>query len=556
MTDQKRRFPGLLVGVLALLGSTATATAQTIVVTAKSLNDLADDLAYVIKTVAPPGDATAQVALDNLDKFKAGELIKGLDGGRGFTLAVTLPKDFPQGAPPSVVAAVPVTDLGQFVDSLKGLGLEVDDQPGAEGFSYKVSPPNGNVSLFMLHSKGYALFSLLPDGADKLRTLDPTSWSKKARPETAMSVRVQVAEIPEALKDQFLNLLEAQIAQQRERKPGEKDAEFKGRVAGQDLASEAIQRLVKDGDAVALELNLNRKTAEMSLDLSLTARPDTAMAKSLRALGGRRSRFESLTHDAALGYWASLPLAKEFRDVIGSGFDEGFKKGLNQATSDEQKKLLERLGELIKANLTAPDLDFGLAIRPSAPAGQGEPHLLVVAGMRLQDGREFERLAREAVEKVKPEGGYKVTFDVAKAKDGTAIHEVTGPFKNEDAEFVRQFGKSSLALAFRADEVLIAFGEESTNALRRTLDEPSTPPASSSGGPVGLAVRTATLGQFIGKNSDASRRATADVFHGDAVKHDRIILGLTGHGDGIRLRVAADLLALKLAIMLGHERNR
>ena len=130
-------------------------------------------------------------------------MVKGLDRGQGFGLAVTLPPDFPDGGSPTVVAAVPVSDFGQFLDSLKDLGLAVNDQPGAEGFSHKVSMGDGNVALFALESKGYALFSLIPDGADKLKAMDPATWWKKGRPETALSVKIQFAEIPDAFKDQF-----------------------------------------------------------------------------------------------------------------------------------------------------------------------------------------------------------------------------------------------------------------------------------------------------------------------------------------------------------------
>ena len=84
--------------------------------------------------------------------------------------------------------------------------------------------------------------------------------------------------------------------------------------------------------------------------------------------------------------------------------------------------------------------------------------------MKIQDGRAFDRLVREAIEKVKPEKGFKVTFDVAKAADGTAIHEMSGPYDKDDADIVKHFGKGSLAFAFRENDVLIAFGEDSKTA--------------------------------------------------------------------------------------------
>ena len=505
MTDHKWRFPGLLIAVFGLLAPAATVQGQTIVVTAKSVNDLADDLEYVIKTVAPPGDPMVQVALDNLEKVKSGELIKGLDRRRGFGLTVTLPRDFPQGGPPSIVAAVPVSDLGQLLDSLKALGLEVDDKPGVEGFSHKVSVPNANMSLFVLQSKGYALFSLLSDGADKLREVDPSSWSKKARPGTAMSVRVQVSEIPEGLKEHFLNQLDAQLEQQRERKPGENDSTYQGRLAGQDLGHKAIKAVVTEGDAFTLDLGLDRKSSELSVELAMTARPGTAMAKDLRAFGEKRSRFEVLDRDAALAAWARVPVAKEFREMMVKVSDRGIEQGVSSATSPEQKELLKRLGELVKSNLDAPEVDLGMAIRPSSPAGAGDRHYVILGGMSLRDAREAERLIRDSAAQIPRGKGVELSFDVAKAGDGTPIHRMTGPFDEKNAKVARQFGKPSISCAFRGDVFYYAFGEDSTDALRRHLDAASTPTASRSEGPVAVDARVAALAEFGDKNQEAIR---------------------------------------------------
>ena len=82
---------------------------------------------------------------------------------------------------PQVLAAVPVTDFARFLESLKGLGMKVEENPGVPGFSHKVSTPDGGRKLFALQSKQYALFSLFPAGADQIRSVDPGSWSPKKR---------------------------------------------------------------------------------------------------------------------------------------------------------------------------------------------------------------------------------------------------------------------------------------------------------------------------------------------------------------------------------------
>ena len=505
--------------------------------------------------MAPDDDPRAQAALGGLEQFKAGAIIKGLDQGRGFGLAVTLPKDFPARSP-SVVTAVPVSDLGQFLDSLKGLGVAVDDKPGVPGFSHSVTGPNGSPTLFVLESKGYALFSLVPDGVDKLKALDPASWRPKGRPEADLSVKVRLSEIPESLKDQALNQMEMAAGQQNERNPGEKDSDYKGRIAIQNMVLDAFKSMIRDGDAVSLDFELDRKTSEISLNIDVSARPNTAMAKSLGAFQRQRSRFEGLCQDAPVAFWASFPMAKELRESLSGAFEEALKDGLKKADSEEEKKLFARFGELIKSTLNAPDFDIALAIQRSKKAGEGNPRLVLFSAMRLQDGREFERLVREAVTKVKAAEGAKVTFDVAKAADGTAIHQMTSPIDEKDANVVKQFGKPSLYFAFRADAMLAAFGEDGRMSLQRALEEPAAPPRSPSVGPVALVARVSGLGDFADEKQEEFRKAAAQVFRGEDAKHDRISLSLKGEGEGIRLRLAIDVPALKLLAIAGQHMQK
>src|SRR5689334_3676944 len=149
MPHRRRSYRIFSIVALALLGTAAPATAQTVVITAKSLNDLADDFEYLINSVAPEGDPRTEQVRGAINQFKAGELVKGLDQSRPFGVTVSLPKDFPQGGAPSIVAAVPVKDLGQFLDSLKGMGVDVSDKPDAPGFSHKLTAPDGNMGLFV-----------------------------------------------------------------------------------------------------------------------------------------------------------------------------------------------------------------------------------------------------------------------------------------------------------------------------------------------------------------------------------------------------------------------
>jgi hypothetical protein len=550
MSLPRRELRVLLIGLVGLLGPAATARGQAIVVTAKSLNELAADVEFLVKSISSEDEPMGQFLLEKLEQFRSGQIVKGLDHGRSIGLAVFLPKDFPQGEPASIAAVVPVIDLGQFLDSLPILGFTVDDQPGVAGFSHRVTGPSGSPTLFVLESKGYAMFSPLRDGADKLKTLDPTSWRRHARSEADLSVEVRLSEFPQSLKDQVHNQMQARAEQQKTRRPGDDDATHIGRIAGQDLAVDAINRLVQDGDALSLDLKLDRKTSQVALDATLTARTGTTLASSLRDFGAKRSRFDGLGRGATLAAWARVPLAKGFQDAMVRIVETGLASGLKEADSPATKNLITRAADLMKSNLNAPEIDLGLALLPAASASPGGVHFVIVGGMSLKEGRAVERLIRDLVAHEKPEKGLKVAFDVAKSADGTAIHQTTRLSVDSDPDLVKRFGNASLLFAFREDTIMASLGGDSLPSLRRCIDGLSTPPASTPGSeaPVAATANVAGLGDLLEKEEDrkAFQRAAADVLKGEAANRDRISLRLTGDGAGIRLHLAIDLSALTL----------
>jgi hypothetical protein len=545
-------------GFLTILGSlgTASAQAQTLVVTAKSVAELSDGLERVIRSVAPPDDPIAAMVLNSLGQVKTGALLKGLDQSRGFGLAVTLPKNLGAGEPPSIVGAVPVSNFAQFLDSLKDLGLAVDDQPGVAGFSHKVTLPSGSPTFFVLESKGYALCSLVPDGADRIRAIDPTSWKPKGRPETALSAIIRLADVPDAIKDQFLTQFQANVNKSNDREPGESDSAYRGRLAGQKVSVDAVKSLIRDGEEVALDLDLNRQNSEIALELAVSARPNTPMAKALASLNGRRSRFQALSKDPSMSAWASLPIAKEVRDALSDVLDQATKAGIERVQSDEEKKLFTRSTEIIKSTLYGPEIDLGIAVESTMPAAPGAAGFVMVAGLKTQNGKEFEQLIREATKKLKAGDEVKVTFDVAKAANGIAIHQFSAPFGKDDAELARLFGKGTLYFAFREDAALASFGEGGLAPLQRTIEGFSADQGPKGGDPVSAVIHVARLGSFDRIADGELRRAIADAFRGDNAKHDHLRLSLTGDGHAMRLRLAVDEPALKvMAVLINQARQ-
>jgi hypothetical protein len=284
----------------------------------------------------------------------------------------------------------------------------------------------------------------------------------------------------------------------------------------------------------------------------MSGRPDTPMAKTLRAFKGRRSRFQGLSKNAAMAGWASIPVAKELRYMIAEGFETAHKAGLSKVDSEDEKKLYTRLGELVKTSLNAPELDLGMALEATSTKDPATPQFVLRGGMTVEKGRDFEGLFRDAAKTVNPGENVKVNLDVAKAADGTAIHQITGPSDSKkDADATKRFGKASLYLAFREDAILFSFGEDALAPLQKTLEGLLKPVAPELDEPVAVLMHFANVGALAEKDPEKIRRAAAEAFKGANAGRDRIHLGLKGEGDEVRIRLAIDVPALKMGALMG-----
>lgn len=110
-------------------------------------------------------------------------------------------------------------------------------------------------------------------------------------------------------------------------------------------------------------------------------------------------------------------------------------------------------------------------------------------------------------------------------------------------------------VAFRQDAIVASFGEDGLDSLLKALEKSSDAPATASDGPIAMVIRVASLGEFADKDREAFRKAAADAFPGEGPKRDRVALDLKGEGDGIRLRLAIDVPALKLMVLAGGLRQ-
>jgi hypothetical protein len=546
MKTRRHGFQILAICLFGLVMRPAKLPAQAFVVTTPSATELADEIETVIKSAALDHEPAGQTVLAVLKQLKLGAILTGLDRARGLSLAISFPKDSPQGGTPTAVLAVPVSNLGQLMDSLKALGLAVDDQPGVPGFSHKVVGPNGNPTTFVLESKGYALCTPIPVPVETLQAIDPASWRPKGRPDQALRVLIRPSEVPEPVKQQFLENMGVRNAKDRERRPGEPKAAYRSRMNGLDLAERFFKVLVREGKEIALELDVNKKTSRLTLEAAVSALPNTSMATTLRAMDGRRSRFQSLPQDSVAAAWGNFGMPNELRDMCLLEIDNQWKALLDKAPNADEKKALRRTAELLRAFLNQPALDLGAAIRHIKKPGGGDAHAVLLIGLKVPNGREFDQHLRDLAVVTKPLDKVKVTYDIAKGPGGAAIHKLSGIFDENDARVVKRFGKPSVFLAARDDAILVAFGEDGLQALEDALAKLSEPSAPVSVAPMAAVARLASMVNFIDPQNPQVGQIVAQVYPARSEKRDRMSIDLKERGEATVLHLAIDLPAIGL----------
>src|SRR5262249_51810465 len=145
--------------------------------------------------------------------------------------------------------------------------------------------------------------------------------------------------VPDGVKAMIKQQLGEKLDAAREQKnEGETKSQQKFRLA---LIAEVARHLgagIRDGKELTIDLDVDKKTQVLSVDVQLTALPNTELAKTINQVGGAKSLFGGLMHkEAALNVLVHVDLPDKLREALGEVIDEGGKKAIAD-TKDEGKK--------------------------------------------------------------------------------------------------------------------------------------------------------------------------------------------------------------------------
>ena len=515
----------------------AAADEPSILVRVQSVNDLLKTAEFVGTLLPEDGREQLKQGVDfakSLIDEKKG--IEGLDVKNPIGLYATISGDNPTASP--VVALVPIADKETFLNALKTRAmLEVKEKDGL----YETTAPNVPFPIHFRFANDYAYISNQPESIDPKTLQKPADILGKS--DKLVSATVRIDRLPEPMKTMALGFIEGQLAQGKDAPvPNETKAIKAFKDQAIDDLTRTLQSVLKDGEKLALHLNVDPKTEEIALELELTGKQSSKLAKDLKSISENKSVVAGAigSADAALSANVSVSLAPDLKKLFGPVVDDLIELAKKEANAPGE--ILTKAEPLVKAltpTLKAGDLDVGLALH----GPDKDDHYTAVIGVKLAEGKKVEDAIRDLVKKeLPPEVAGMIALDAEKLTGGAMLHTVKVS-DHLDAEMTKVFGKNDVHLSFRDDLLVIALGPQGKDAVQKAI---SSKPADVGVAQFKVAFSrvAAALGADNAADFAAAKAAAKKVFGDKPVKDDTMSFAITG-GDSLKIKMSIQAKAIQ-----------
>ena len=501
----------------------AADTEPTLVVRARSLESLAEDVKYLGGLF---GQQDAVQGLDAKLRQLSGFDLKKPFGAYAYVSPGIVDSSF--------AALVPVTGEKDLLDQLAAFGHKPDkDNDGV----YTLAVPPVPFPLHFRFAHGYAYVTVRDKETLAKDKLIPPAKLFPAGQSELLVVSLRFDHIPDMVRQIVLSQMDLRLPEFLEQKqPDETDAQHRLRAAVMKEVAGGVAALIRECRELRLHLDLDRKAHNVALQLSVEGARDTELAKTIAGLGKVPSPFAGLAgKGAAASYGLNLTVPESVAKALHAALNEGVQKELERIQDPAQKALLTRLVQSVEPTLKAGRLQVGAALHGPSAGGK----FTGVVGARVQDGPGIEKALRDALKVLRPEERELIQLDHTKL-GATNVHRLTLPKREIKAEFARAFGEGPVYAALSAEAVYMAVGENALDALKQAL---ALKPAAAPMAHAELAIaRVAPLMDDAG--TDGFAKAAQKVFQGADKDNDRIRLSLEG-GPVLKWRLEAKTALLK-----------
>jgi hypothetical protein len=299
-----------------------------------------------------------------------------------------------------------------------------------------------------------------------------------------------------------------------QRRPDESEQDYALRKQlGETLRTSLIGAL-SEMDNLTLGWRLDRQGKKSSLDLSLTAQPNTVLAQQLTKAAQLKTAFGgfALPEAAVKAHWvgqAPTKAAAAAAKLVEELRAKEIKKIDLEIISDEDKKNRKELGnkvfDVIRDTAASGRSDGALSIvvQPN--------HVTLVAGVYLADAPKLEGVLKtlaQAVQQYIPQLE-SLKLDAEKC-EGVNLHTLSFPIpEGEEGQNIKKvFGDSlEIAAGFAKQAIYLALGKDALKTLKKALEKSKNPMTPSS--PMEISVNLQPLADFMALVSKDKEKAQA-----------------------------------------------
>jgi hypothetical protein len=517
----------------AVLPSAAIAqkpTEPTVEVRLRSVNDLLDRAEYVGGLVDK--DEPVKQIRGLIKQLSAdGKGIEGIDPKKPFGVYATLTQDV-QSSP--VIVMIPIADQDRFLAALKDR-LQIEPEK-ADGGTLKANVPLIN-EVFLRFANGYLYVGRSAKDLDTKALMSPKDFFAKDDG-SAASASIRFDRIPAEVKTFVLGQFEHQIQEDLKKNAGTKSAAEKklGELVA-DAVVGSTKMLAEDGKELSLKLFVDAKTDDLSLEVTLTPKDGTALAKSFAGLSGRTSVPAGITAAknpvARVSSKAGLP--EEIKKRLAPVIDQAVKDAID---SSGDREAARRVIEPLAATAKAGDLDFAASL--VGPDAKG--HHAVIAAVMVKDAKDLEKVAKDFAAAI-PAEAVELSFDVEKVGN-YALHKLVIKAAPDDLE--RDFGTKTVWMAISEDCIAVSLEPDGTLLKAGLKASPAAAPVFK--GEVALAKAVPLFQKNL--KPDEIKALLKDAFGaGSPEGKDTLTLSIDG-GKQLTVKFKAKGKAFRLATML------
>lgn len=507
---------------------------------------LMEDIALVGKLSDNPDLDRGLEAM--LKLFTQNRGLAGLDKSRpwGLALHTTDGKDFPG------YLFVPVTDAGELAKVLEPF-VGKPEQVSEQIYTIK---HEGKPVYVSTKTDGWLFFSDKPERLTNTPA-NPLVLLGEMPKQYDLAVKVNVANVPDPLKKQFISKMRADAKRDLQQRPDEDDREYLIRKTIAQAVVQGVADAVHEVDQVLLGWKLDADVERAYMELNVIAKPGTKAAQQMAALKKSKTRMAGfrIPEAALAAHWSGRD-----RNVPAKELEQVFEAARSKMLSDIEKEskpehekeagrmVVNGLVDAIKKTAISGESDGAMAVLLS------ESQATLLAGVHVADPTELEDVVKKLAKKVveqEPIFEPWITLD-AETFQGVRLHtlDLPIPADADNREHVVQVIGEKLHVVVGADDqaVYFAIGRDAMSTLKAAIAD-SKEKSGADLPPIEIAVSVRPWAEFVaavGKPHERPQaQAVAEILESMVGKdHVRFVAQPVPHGVQIQVELEEGILRL------------